>query len=116
MTPWSLCVVSLINKSSAAENGAICSPLRKTIFYAVECEIDEYSCIIPHVRFDTSSLVNQGMLGEVPVRDRDSCVIPQNRSANVHATTPKYNTRTNGNSTLTMFTHQRNHRYSRRHI
>ena len=59
MTPWSLCVVSLVSNSSGAESGVICSPLRKTIiiFYVVEPGIDEYSCIIPRVRFDTTSLM-----------------------------------------------------------
>jgi hypothetical protein len=70
MTP-SLWVISLLSKISAAESGAICSPLRKTIFYVVEHGIDKYFCIILRVRFDTSSPLNQTMLGEVPVHDRD---------------------------------------------
>src|ERR1700733_14268566 len=116
MTPWSLCVASLVSKCSAAESGAICSPLRKTIFYVIERGIDEYTCIIPRVRFNTSGLAKQTMLGEIPVRDYVNCVIPQNRSAKVYATTLNYNTKTNGKSTPTIFTHQHDHWYSRRHI
>jgi hypothetical protein len=65
-------VAGLVSKSGAAESGAICSPLKKTIFRVIERGIDEYSRIIPRVRFDMSSLANQTMLGEVPVCERVS--------------------------------------------
>ena len=70
-------------------------PLRKAIFYVVECRIDEDACVIPGSRFDPNGFMNQAALRKVFIGD-----------GNRYRHQGYGNTIKNTNSELTVFAHQ----------
>jgi hypothetical protein len=47
-------------------------PLWETVLDVVEGRVDEYTCIVPGARLDADRLVDETMLREILVGDRDS--------------------------------------------
>ena len=60
-------------------------PLSKAVFDMVEGRVHKNSRVIPCARFDTDSFVDEGVLGEVLVRDGDRVLAEQSYLCTVRA-------------------------------